>query len=161
MECVFGLVGNGFAIVAADSSAVHSILVHKSDEDKIMVLDSHKLVAASGEPGDRFIYRKLLQDDFFFSEIWGFWLFLFSRFLLGFSSPSTSRRMWRCISSGMGSHWQLLLLLILLGANSPLHWERYIISSLFSMIWNVKFLVGIWTFIWTFSCFWFTSVYIG
>ena len=57
MECVFGLVGNGFAIVAADSSAVHSILVHKSDEDKIMVLDSHKLVAASGEPGDRSIYR--------------------------------------------------------------------------------------------------------
>ena len=53
MECVFGLVGNGFAIVAADTSAVHSILVHKSNEDKIMVLDSHKLIAASGEPGDR------------------------------------------------------------------------------------------------------------
>lgn len=54
MECVFGLVGNGFAIVAADTSAVHSILVHKSNEDKIMVLDSHKLIAASGEAGDRF-----------------------------------------------------------------------------------------------------------
>lgn len=53
MECVFGLVGNGFAIVVADTSAVHSILVHKSNEDKIMLLDSHKLIAASGEPGDR------------------------------------------------------------------------------------------------------------
>ena len=53
MECVFGLVGNGFAVVAADTSAVHSILVHKSNEDKIMVLDSHKLIAASGESGDR------------------------------------------------------------------------------------------------------------
>lgn len=53
MECVFGLVGNGFSIVAADTSAVHSILVHKSNEDKIMFLDSHKLIAASGEPGDR------------------------------------------------------------------------------------------------------------
>ncbi|CAD5327937.1 unnamed protein product [Arabidopsis thaliana] len=53
MECVFGLVGNGFAIVAADTSAVHSILLHKNKEDKIMTLDSHKLVAASGEPGDR------------------------------------------------------------------------------------------------------------
>ncbi|CDY65369.1 BnaC04g53800D [Brassica napus] len=53
MECVFGLVGNGFAIVAADTSAVHSILVHKNNEDKIMLLDSHKLIAASGEPGDR------------------------------------------------------------------------------------------------------------
>ena len=55
MECVFGLVGNGFAIVVADSSAVHSILVHKSNEDKIMLLDSHKLIAASGEPGDRYL----------------------------------------------------------------------------------------------------------
>jgi hypothetical protein len=53
MECVFGLVGEGYAIVVADTSAVHSILVHKSNEDKIMVLDSHKLIAASGEPGDR------------------------------------------------------------------------------------------------------------
>nr|CAD1819806.1 unnamed protein product [Ananas comosus var. bracteatus] len=49
MECVFGLVGDGFAVVAADSSAVHSILVHKSDEDKVMLLDSHKLLGASGE----------------------------------------------------------------------------------------------------------------
>lgn len=53
MECVFGLVGDGFALVAADTSAVHSILVHKSNEDKIMVLDSHKLLGASGEGGDR------------------------------------------------------------------------------------------------------------
>ncbi|KAF3529910.1 hypothetical protein DY000_02041935 [Brassica cretica] len=41
MECVLGLVGKGFAI-----------LLHKNNEDKIMLLDSHKLVAASGEPGD-------------------------------------------------------------------------------------------------------------
>lgn len=59
MECVFGIVGDGFVLLAADSSAVHSILVHKSDEDKIMVLDSHKLVAASGEPGDRFVWFDL------------------------------------------------------------------------------------------------------
>nr|POE84854.1 proteasome subunit beta type-2-a [Quercus suber] len=51
---LFVLKCNGFAIVVADSSAVHSILVHKSNEDKIMVLDSHKLIAASGEAGDRF-----------------------------------------------------------------------------------------------------------
>uniref|UniRef100_A0A803MZB0 Proteasome subunit beta n=1 Tax=Chenopodium quinoa TaxID=63459 RepID=A0A803MZB0_CHEQI len=53
MECVFGLVGNGFAIIAADTSAVNSILVHKTNEDKIMKLDSHKLLGASGEAGDR------------------------------------------------------------------------------------------------------------
>lgn len=54
---MFGLVGDGFALVAADTSAVGSILVHKSDEDKIMVLDSHKLLGASGEAGDRFVLR--------------------------------------------------------------------------------------------------------
>ncbi|AEE83501.1 putative proteasome endopeptidase complex [Arabidopsis thaliana] len=63
MECVFGLVGNGFAIVAADTSAVHSILLHKNKEDKIMTLDSHKLVAASGEPGDRVQFTEYVQKN--------------------------------------------------------------------------------------------------
>lgn len=54
MESVFGLVGKDFAIVVADSSAVHSILLHKTNEDKIMLLDSHKLMGASGETGDRY-----------------------------------------------------------------------------------------------------------
>ncbi|KAH6761057.1 FAD-dependent oxidoreductase family protein [Perilla frutescens var. frutescens] len=48
MESVFGLVSKDFAIVVADTSAVHSILVHKTNEDKTMVLDSHKLMRASG-----------------------------------------------------------------------------------------------------------------
>ncbi|KAG8499762.1 hypothetical protein CXB51_006540 [Gossypium anomalum] len=63
MECVFGLVGNDFAIVAADTSAVHSILVHKSNEDKIMILDSHKLIAASGESGDRVQFTEYIQKN--------------------------------------------------------------------------------------------------
>ncbi|GJS76243.1 proteasome subunit beta type-2-A-like protein [Tanacetum coccineum] len=54
MECVFGMVGKDFALVVADTSAVNSILVHKSNEDKIMLLDPHKLMGASGEAGDRF-----------------------------------------------------------------------------------------------------------
>ncbi|KAJ4744777.1 Proteasome subunit beta type [Rhynchospora pubera] len=63
MECVFGLVGKGFAIVAADTSAVNSILVHKSNEDKVMVLDSHKLLGASGEPGDRVQFTEYIQKN--------------------------------------------------------------------------------------------------
>ena len=47
------VVGRDFVLVAADTSAVQSILVHKTDEDKVMVLDSQKLMGASGEPGDR------------------------------------------------------------------------------------------------------------
>ncbi|XP_058212156.1 proteasome subunit beta type-2-B-like [Rhododendron vialii] len=63
MECVFGLVGKGFALVVADSSAVHSILVHKSNEDKIMILDSHKLMGASGEAGDRAQFTEYIQKN--------------------------------------------------------------------------------------------------
>ncbi|KAG6526807.1 hypothetical protein ZIOFF_016808 [Zingiber officinale] len=63
MECVFGLVGDGFALVAADSSAVNSILVHKSNEDKIMILDSHKLLGASGEAGDRVQFTEYIQKN--------------------------------------------------------------------------------------------------
>ena len=64
MECVFGLVGNGFAVIAADTSAVNSILVHKSNEDKVMILDSHKLMGASGEAGDRFSFIPLNRSFF-------------------------------------------------------------------------------------------------
>ncbi|XP_073134362.1 proteasome subunit beta type-2-B-like [Henckelia pumila] len=63
MESVFGLVGKDFAIVAADTSAVHSILVHKTNEDKIMVLDSHKLMGASGESGDRVQFTEYIQKN--------------------------------------------------------------------------------------------------
>ncbi|CAN6439713.1 unnamed protein product [Victoria cruziana] len=63
MECVFGMVGDGFAVIAADSSAVHSILVHKSNEDKIMILDSHKLMGASGESGDRVQFTEYIQKN--------------------------------------------------------------------------------------------------
>ncbi|XP_078437123.1 proteasome subunit beta type-2-B-like [Wolffia australiana] len=63
MESVFGLVGDGFAVVAADTSATSSILVHKSNEDKIMKLDSHKLLGASGEPGDRVQFTEYIQKN--------------------------------------------------------------------------------------------------
>ncbi|KAF6138147.1 hypothetical protein GIB67_033561 [Kingdonia uniflora] len=63
MECVFGMVGNGFTLVVADTSAVNSILVHKSNEDKIMVLDSHKLLGASGESGDRVQFTEYIQKN--------------------------------------------------------------------------------------------------
>lgn len=53
MECVFGLVGDGFALVVADTSQAQSIVVQKTNEDKIMVLDSYKLLGATGESGDR------------------------------------------------------------------------------------------------------------
>ena len=36
MDSVFGFVGNGFVIVAADASATRSIIVFKNDHDKVI-----------------------------------------------------------------------------------------------------------------------------
>ncbi|CAM6012922.1 unnamed protein product [Sphagnum balticum] len=63
METVFGLVGDGFALVVTDTSAVQSIVVQKTDDDKIMVLDSHKLMGCTGEKGDRVQFSEFIQKN--------------------------------------------------------------------------------------------------
>ncbi|KAH7294886.1 hypothetical protein KP509_27G023100 [Ceratopteris richardii] len=63
MECVFGLVGDGFALVVEDTSALQSIIVQKTSEDKIMKLDSHKLLGATGERGDRVQFTEFIQKN--------------------------------------------------------------------------------------------------
>ena len=40
-------------MVCSDTSAVHSIITIKQDEDKILPIDSHKLFCIAGEAGDR------------------------------------------------------------------------------------------------------------
>eukprot|EP00249_Psilotum_nudum_P010515 c22582_g1_i1 orf=423-1064(+) len=63
MECVFGITGNGFALVVADTSALQSIIVQKTTEDKIMILDSHKLLGTTGEAGDRIQFSEFIQKN--------------------------------------------------------------------------------------------------
>ncbi|EFJ34036.1 hypothetical protein SELMODRAFT_165201 [Selaginella moellendorffii] len=63
MECIFGFVGDGFVILGADTSVVQSIVVQKTTEDKILQLDSHKLMATSGEAGDRVIFSEYIQKN--------------------------------------------------------------------------------------------------
>ncbi|KAK4264225.1 hypothetical protein QN277_025433 [Acacia crassicarpa] len=57
-ECVFGLVGNGFAIVAVDASTGYRFVDSDTTMDKITVFDSHKLVGAIGHCGDRHMFIK-------------------------------------------------------------------------------------------------------
>lgn len=52
MESMIALEGDGFVMVAADVANARSVVVMKDDLDKIQILDSHKLLAASGVPGD-------------------------------------------------------------------------------------------------------------
>jgi 20S proteasome alpha/beta subunit len=40
-------------MVCSDTSAVHSIITIKQDEDKIVPVDSHKVFCVAGEAGDR------------------------------------------------------------------------------------------------------------
>jgi 20S proteasome subunit beta 4 len=52
MESLIALEGDGFVMVAADVANARSVVVMKDDQDKIQVLDTHKLMAAAGTPGD-------------------------------------------------------------------------------------------------------------
>jgi 20S proteasome alpha/beta subunit len=51
MESSFALVGKGYVIVAADTTAARSIIKMKVDQDNIKTLSPHLLMAYSGEPG--------------------------------------------------------------------------------------------------------------
>lgn len=62
-ECVFGLVGDGFVIVAADASTGYNNFSSGTTEDKISVLDPHKLVAAVGFPADRHKIMHPIEDN--------------------------------------------------------------------------------------------------
>ena len=44
MDVLFGLVGDGFVLLVSDTSRVQSIVVQRTSLDKIVQLDSHKLM---------------------------------------------------------------------------------------------------------------------
>ena len=52
METLIGLVGKDFVMTATDMSAVQSIVVFKTDEDKSRHLTDHIVLAFCGEAGD-------------------------------------------------------------------------------------------------------------
>jgi len=62
-DSLISFVGDGFVLVAADASQARSVLLLKGNEDKIMSLDSHKLLACSGEAGDRVQFSDYIQKN--------------------------------------------------------------------------------------------------
>ena len=48
MDVIFGFVGDKFAVVVSDTTAVQQIIINKDDEDKTLELDSHKLLGVGG-----------------------------------------------------------------------------------------------------------------
>jgi 20S proteasome subunit beta 4 len=47
MDCLFGIVGDGFTLVAADTSACQSIIRMKQGEDKILEASNGKMLLVS------------------------------------------------------------------------------------------------------------------
>ena len=68
MDTVIGIVGKDFVLLAADTSRARSIVVLKGDDDKIMHLDSHKLLGASGETGDAHQFCEFIQKNINFNR---------------------------------------------------------------------------------------------
>ncbi|KAF9517756.1 hypothetical protein BS47DRAFT_1313805 [Hydnum rufescens UP504] len=63
MECSFALVGKGYVLVAADTTAARSIVKMKSDEDKTKVLSPHLVMTYSGEPGDTVQFAEYIERN--------------------------------------------------------------------------------------------------
>jgi 20S proteasome subunit beta 4 len=62
-DCVFGLQGKDFVIVAADGTVEFSIVKFKETEDKIALVDDNKMIAAAGSQGERTQLMDLLQKN--------------------------------------------------------------------------------------------------
>jgi len=53
MDCLFGIKGKDFVVLAADGTVEFSIVKFKDTEDKITVVDGDKLFASAGAQGER------------------------------------------------------------------------------------------------------------
>ena len=51
-DAIIGFTGADYAIIATDRNAGRSIMVFHQEADKIMELDSHKLLGVGGDPAD-------------------------------------------------------------------------------------------------------------
>lgn len=63
MDHLLGMVGDGYALVAADRKVNHSIIAVKHDEDKILALDESKLLGCVGELGDTKNFTEYIQKN--------------------------------------------------------------------------------------------------
>lgn len=60
MDYLMGLKGKDFVMVCSDTTAVQQIITIKHDEDKLVPIDSHKIIATAGEPGDRVQFSEFI-----------------------------------------------------------------------------------------------------
>ncbi|KAK9801378.1 hypothetical protein WJX73_003064 [Symbiochloris irregularis] len=63
MDYLMGLRGKDYVMVCSDTTAVQQIITIKHDEDKLMSVDDHTLLALSGEPGDRVQFSEFIKAN--------------------------------------------------------------------------------------------------
>ena len=59
-DSIFGFIGDGFAVIAADCTVARSIITYKHDEDKIMKVSDKLLLAGAGPVADRVRYSETM-----------------------------------------------------------------------------------------------------
>ena len=63
MDTVFGIAGKDWVIVAADTAVNSSIFTLKHNEEKIMNMNSYKVLGASGQQTDRYQFTNYIQRN--------------------------------------------------------------------------------------------------
>lgn len=58
-----GVKGKDFVMICGDTTAVQQIITIKHDEDKLRQVDSHKIMALAGEPGDRVQFSEYIMAN--------------------------------------------------------------------------------------------------
>lgn len=60
MNFLMGLRGRDFTMLCCDTTAVNQIITIKHDEDKIIPIDSHRMMGVVGESGDRVQFSEFI-----------------------------------------------------------------------------------------------------
>ena len=63
MECVIGIVGKDFVLVASDTCQAHSIVVMKQDDDKMFKINQRGAMLVTGEAGDKVQFAEYIQRN--------------------------------------------------------------------------------------------------
>lgn len=63
MDSTFGICGKDWVVVVCDTAVNRSIFTLKHNEDKIMSLNSNKVLATSGEQTDRYQFSNYVQKN--------------------------------------------------------------------------------------------------
>ena len=63
MDCVFGMAGEDYVIIASDRSVARSIIKLQDTDDKLTILSNNQILGAAGEVSDRKNFSKLIYGE--------------------------------------------------------------------------------------------------